>query len=110
VAGAATLGLVKTPTLSRQQRRWTSREAADSALSYLSHPTAQRANTLAVGARKRDVARMIDPHDCSRAEPAAFVDAREMLAKDDWQASRATPPALPQLAHSSSPPEAAGRL
>jgi hypothetical protein len=40
-----------------------SREAADSALSYLSHPNAQRANTLAVGARKRTVARMIDPRD-----------------------------------------------
>jgi heme-degrading monooxygenase HmoA len=43
--------------------RWTSREAADSALSYLSHPNAQRANTLAGGARKRTVARMIDPRD-----------------------------------------------
>lgn len=43
--------------------RWTSREAADAALSYLSHPNAQRANTLAVGARKRTVARMIDARD-----------------------------------------------
>lgn len=43
--------------------RWTSREAADAALSYLSHPNAQRASTLAVGARKRTVTRMIDAHD-----------------------------------------------
>lgn len=43
--------------------RWTSREAADAALSYASHPNAQRANTLAVGARKRTVARMIDARD-----------------------------------------------
>jgi hypothetical protein len=27
-------------------------------------------------------------HDCSRAEPAASVDAREMLAKDEHQAGR----------------------
>jgi len=40
--------------------RWASREAVDAALSYASHPNAQRANTLAVAARKRTVARMID--------------------------------------------------
>jgi hypothetical protein len=43
--------------------RWTGREAADAALSYASHPNAQRADTLAVGARKRTVARMIDARD-----------------------------------------------
>jgi hypothetical protein len=43
--------------------RWTGREAADAALSYASHPNAQRADTLAVGVRKRTVARMIDARD-----------------------------------------------
>lgn len=45
----------------------------------VSHPTAQRANTLAVGARKRTVARMID-HATSREGRAAAGGARERRA------------------------------
>ncbi len=40
--------------------RWESREAADAAMSYRSSPTAQRADALASGQRRRTVGQLID--------------------------------------------------